>query len=256
MLSLKSHHELEAMRMAGYLSAKTLELAGKSLRPGMTTKELDTILHDYIVSKGAKPSFLGYGGFPGCACISINNEVIHGIPGKRVIEEGDIVSVDVGAYIDGFHGDNAKTFIVGEADQSVKDFVKTVEQSLYEGIKMARKGNRIGDISHAVQTYAEERGYGVVRKFVGHGVGRKLHEDPEVPNFGPAGRGVRLLPGMTIAIEPMINMGSANIKVLPDGWTVETVDKSLSAHFEHTVAITDGDPIILTSPTEEGLHGA
>lgn len=247
MISLKTARELDQMRKACTLSAQTLKLAGERIKAGMSTYELDTILREFIYSKGAKASFLGYGGFPGCACISINDEVIHGIPSKkRIIQPGDIVKVDVGAYIDGFHGDNAATFAVGEVSPEAKELMDVTEQSLYEGIKMARVGNRIGDVSHAVESYVTSRGYAVVKQFVGHGVGRQLHESPEVPNYGPAGRGVRLAAGMTLAIEPMINIKGSGVNVLADGWTVKTASGSLSAHFEHTIAITGDGPVILT----------
>jgi methionyl aminopeptidase len=247
MISLKTAHELELMRKACTISAQALKLAGEQVKAGMSTYELDTIIRDFIYSKGAKASFLGYGGFSGCACISINDEVIHGIPSKRrIIQPGDLVKVDVGAYIDGFHGDNAATFAVGEVSPEAKALMDVTEQSLYEGIKMARVGNRIGDISHAVEAYVTSRGYAVVKQFVGHGVGRKLHESPEVPNYGTPGRGVRLAAGMTLAIEPMINIKGEGVNVLADGWTVKTASGSLSAHFEHTIAITGDGPVILT----------
>lgn len=223
--------------------------AKKAIHPGMSTLELDKIIKNYIVSHGARPSFLGYGGFPASACISINDTVIHGIPSsKEIIKEGDIVSVDVGAYIDGYHGDSAKTFAVGEISETAKSLMASTEESLMLAIEMAKPGVRIGDISSAIQKYNEQRGFSVVREFVGHGVGAKLHEEPEVPNFGKAGHGPRLMPGMVIAIEPMINEGGASVKILPDGWTVKTVDKSLSAHFEHTIAITSQGATILTLP--------
>lgn len=248
MIILKTQKELSAMREAGRISNQALVEAGKHIRAGMTTKELDKIIHDFIVSKGAKPSFLGYGGFPASACISINNEVIHGIPGSRKIQNGDIVSVDVGAYYKGFHGDNAYTFAVGEISPEAQKLLDVTKESLYKGIAAAVPGARIGDVANAVQTYVEQAGFAVVRKYVGHGIGANLHESPEVPNFGIAGRGVRLVPGMTIAIEPMVNIKGADVKVLPDGWTVLTASGSLSAHFEHTIAITEHGPVILTDP--------
>lgn len=248
MIILKTQKELSAMREAGRISNQALVEAGKHIRAGMTTKELDKIIHDFIVSKGAKPSFLGYGGFPASACISINNEVIHGIPGSRKIQNGDIVSVDVGAYYKGFHGDNAYTFAVGEISPEAQKLLDVTKESLYKGIAAAIPGARIGDVANAVQTYVEQAGFAVVRKYVGHGIGANLHESPEVPNFGTAGRGVRLVPGMTIAIEPMVNIKGADVKVLPDGWTVLTASGSLSAHFEHTIAITEHGPVILTDP--------
>ena len=248
MISLKNSRELALMREACVVSAKALKLVGQAVEPGITTAELDRIAEKFILSCGAKPNFKGYGGFPATACISINNEVIHGIPSKkRKLQEGDIVSVDLGAVLNGFHGDNAATFACGTVSDEAKRLMDTTRESLYEGIKMARAGGRVGDISAAVQGYVEARGYSVVRQYVGHGVGTSLHEAPEVPNFGEAGRGVRLVPGMTLAIEPMVNAGSYGVKVLPDGWTVLTSDGSLSAHFEHTVAITADGPVIMTS---------
>lgn len=237
------------MREAGRISANALKLAGEAVEPGVSTLEIDTIVRKYIEKEGAIPSFLGYGGFPASACISVNDVVIHGIPSKKcILKEGDIVSVDVGAFIDGFHGDNAYTFPCGKISAEAQALLKATEESLYEGIKAAVAGNRIGDIGHAVQKYVEDRSYSVVRDFVGHGVGAKLHEDPAVPNYGTPGRGVRLMPGMTIAIEPMITAGDYKVKVLDDDWTTITVDGSLAAHFEHTVAITPDGPKILTIP--------
>ncbi len=250
MISVKSKSELEKMRKAGIIAGNALHFGGRSIKVGMTTFELDKIIHDYIVKNGAKPSFLGYGGFPASACISINNQVIHGIPSKKVrIQEGDIVSIDVGAYIDGFHGDTAYTFAVGKISEEAQQLLKVTEESLYKGIEKAIVGNRIGDIGHAVQEHCEAYGYGVVRKFIGHGLGRQLHESPEVPNFGREGHGPRLVAGMTIAIEPMINAVGEDVKILPDGWTVLTKSGSLSAHFEHSVAVTPDGPVILTKPT-------
>ena len=250
MISVKSKSELEKMRKAGIIAGNALHFGGRSIKVGMTTFELDKIIHDYIVKNGAKPSFLGYGGFPASACISINNQVIHGIPSKKVrIQEGDIVSIDVGAYIDGFHGDTAYTFAVGKISEEAQQLLKVTEESLYKGIEQAIVGNRIGDIGHAVQEHCEAYGYGVVRKFIGHGLGRQLHESPEVPNFGREGHGPRLVAGMTIAIEPMINAVGEDVKILPDGWTVLTKSGSLSAHFEHSIAVTPDGPVILTKPT-------
>lgn len=236
------------MKEAGRISAGALKIAGEAVEPGVTTAEIDKIAYDYIKSQGAEPNFLGYGGFPGTACISINNQVIHGIPGSRRIKNGDIVSLDLGAKIDGYHGDNAATFAAGDVSKEALRLMETTKQSLYEGIKMAVAGNRIGDISSAVQRYVEARGYSVVRDYVGHGVGASLHEDPEVPNFGKPSHGVRLIPGMTLAIEPMVNAGRPEVRVLADKWTVETKDGSLSAHFEHSVLITSDGPVILTQP--------
>lgn len=249
MIQLKNKSELERMRKACQISAQALQVAGEAIKVGMTTLELDRIIHRFIVSQGAKPSFLGYGGFPGTACISVNNEVIHGIPSSaRVLNEGDIVSVDVGAFYDGFHGDNAATFAVGTVSPEAQKLLDVTRDSLYKGIEAAIAGNRIGDIGCAVQTYVEENAFAVVRQYIGHGVGHELHEDPEVPNFGRAGRGVRLLPGMTIAIEPMVNAVGEGVRVLDDDWTVVTKSGSLSAHFEHTIAITEHGPVILTTP--------
>ena len=248
MITVKNSRELAVMREACVVSARALKLAGEAIEPGVTTAEIDTLVRKYIESQGAKPSFLGYGGFPGSACVSINETVIHGIPGKRVIKAGDIVSVDVGAYLNGYHGDNAATFAAGDVSNEAKALMDATRESLYEGIRAARAGNRIGDIGAAVQRYVEVRGYSVVRQFVGHGVGTDLHEDPSVPNFGTPGRGPRLLPGMTLAIEPMINAGVPDVDILGDGWTTVTKDGKLSAHFEHTVAITPDGPVILTKP--------
>jgi methionyl aminopeptidase len=250
MISVKSKAELEKMRRAGIIAGNALHFGGRSIKVGMTTYELDKIIHDYIVKNGAKPSFLGYGGFKGSACISINNEVIHGIPSKkRKICDGDIVSIDVGAYIDGFHGDTAYTFAVGNVSEEAKQLLKVTEESLYKGIEQAVAGNRIGDIGHAIEEHCTSFGYGIVRKYIGHGVGRELHESPEVPNYGKAGHGPRLVNGMTIAIEPMINAVGDDVKVLPDGWTVLTKSGSLSAHFEHSIAVTSDGPVLLTKPT-------
>ena len=234
------------MRIAGRITAAARKLAGEMVEPGVTTLEIDREVRKFIEKQGAKPSFLGYGGFPGSACISINDVVIHGIPDHRKLKDGDIVSIDVGAFIGGFHGDCAATFYCGNVSDDAKRLVEVTEQSFWEGIKMARVGNRVSDISHAVQQYAESNGCGVVRSFVGHGVGAKLHEPPEVPNFGAAGHGPRLVAGMVLAVEPMITAGHWEVKVLPDKWTTVTVDGSLAAHYENTILITDGDPEILT----------
>lgn len=246
MVILKTGRELKIMKEACRISAGALKLIGSAVEPGVTTAELDRLAEEYILSQGAKPNFKNYNGYPATACISINNEVIHGIPGKRKIKEGDIVSVDLGAVFEGFHGDNAATFAAGDISPEAKRLMDVTRESLYEGIKMARHGGRIGDISSAIQSYVEVRGYSVVRQFVGHGIGTSLHEAPEVPNFGTPGRGIRLVPGMTLAIEPMINMGKAGVRTLADNWTVVTLDNSLSAHFEHTVAITPDGPQIMT----------
>ncbi|MBR3835315.1 MAG: type I methionyl aminopeptidase [Clostridia bacterium] len=247
MIVLKTNRELALMREACIISAGALKLAGEAVQPGVTTAEIDKIAYDYIKKCGAEPNFLNYNGYPATACISINDEVIHGIPAKnRVIKEGDIVSIDLGARLNGFNGDNAATFAAGAISSEAKRLCDTTRESLYVGIQKAVAGGRVGDIGSAIAQYCESRGFSVVREFVGHGIGKALHEDPSVPNFGTPGRGVRLLPGMTIAIEPMINMGAAGVKTLPDGWTVKTRDGKLSAHFEHTVAITPSGPKILT----------
>ena len=249
MVIIKTARELSEMKLACKISARALARAGEAVEPGVSTLEIDTLVRKYIESEGATPSFLGYGGFPNSVCISVNNVVIHGIPSKKqIIKAGDIVSVDVGACINGYHGDNAYTFACGDISKEAQALLDATKESLYQGIKMAVAGNRIGDISSAVQRYVEERSYSVVRDFVGHGVGAKLHEEPSVPNFGTAGRGVRLLSGMTLAIEPMVNAGSHKVKVLADEWTTITADGSLSAHFEHTVAITPNGPVIMTVP--------
>ena len=247
MITIKSKHELKIMQKAGQISKAALLAAGDLVAPGVTTRQLDEAARRVIEKAGAKPAFLGYGGFPATICCSINDEVIHGIPGDRVIQEGDIVSIDTGAIYEGYYGDNAATFGAGKISEEAQKLIDVTRQSFYEGIKFARKGQRISDISHAIGAYCEARGYGVVREFVGHGIGTKMHEAPEIPNFGAPGHGPRLMPGMTLAIEPMINMGSWKVKVLPDGWTVKTLDGSLSAHYENTVLITEGEPIILTS---------
>ena len=246
MISLKSPREIELMRRAGRLTAQARALAGSMVRPGVTTLEIDTAVRKFIERHGAKPSFLGYSGFPGSACISVNEQVIHGIPGHRKLKEGDIVSVDVGAYLDGFHGDCAGTYPCGKVSEAAMNLIRVTEESFWAGIKLARSGNRVYDISHAVQQYVESHGCSVVRDFVGHGIGVKLHEAPEVPNFGPAGHGPRLQPGMTICVEPMVNAGSWEVQVLKDGWTTVTADDSLAAHYENTILITDGEPEILT----------
>ncbi len=247
MIVLKTTRELTLMREACRISAGALKVAGEAVRPGISTWEIDKIAYDYIKSQGAEPNFLNLYGFPATACISINDEVIHGIPSKtRILKSGDIVSIDLGAKVNGYNGDNAATFACGDISDEAKRLIDTTRESLYEAIRFAVPGGRLGDIGSAVQRYCEERGYGVVREYTGHGIGKALHEDPSVPNYGTAGRGVRLLPGMTIAIEPMINQGTARIKQLPDGWTIKTIDGKLSAHFEHTVAITKDGPVILT----------
>lgn len=249
MVSIRSKSEIEKMRRAGKITAGALVAAGKVIRPGITTKEIDNVIRRYITSHGAKPGFLGYGGFAGSACISVNDVVIHGIPGPYELKEGDIVSIDTGAYIDGYHGDSCYTFAVGEISDEAKALLRSTEESLMLAISMAKPGVRLGDIGAAIQKHNEQNGYGVVREFVGHGVGKDLHEDPEVPNYGKEGHGLRLREGMVIAIEPMITAGSPKVVTSKkDGWTVTTVDGSLAAHFEHTIAITaDGCEILTVS---------
>ncbi len=247
MIVLKTGRELKVMREACRISAEALRLVGLAVEPGVTTAELDEIAEKYILSQGAVPNFKNYNGYPATACISINNEVIHGIPSKkRKIKEGDIVSVDLGAKFDGYHGDNAATFACGEISRDAKRLMDATRESLYAGIKAAASGGRLGDIGYAIQQYVEQRGFSVVRQFVGHGIGTQLHEAPEVPNYGTPGRGIRLMPGMTLAIEPMVNYGHYDVKIMPDGWTVLTKDGSLSAHFEHTIVITPDGPQIMT----------
>ncbi len=249
MIVLKTSRELKIMREAGRIAANALKAAGAAVEPGVSTWEIDRVARRYIEEQGAKPTFLGYGGFPASACVSVNNVVIHGIPSKRlIVKEGDIVSIDVGATYQGFVGDNAWTFPCGKVSADAQALMDATRESLMEGIRAAVAGNRIGDVGSAVQRYAEARGYSVVRDFVGHGVGAKMHEDPSVPNYGTPGRGVRLLPGMTIAIEPMINQGVKEVKTLQDGWTTVTADGKLSAHFEKSIAITQDGPVILTEP--------
>ena len=251
MISIKNEHELVSMREACKITAAARALAGEMVKPGVSTKAIDKAVHDFIVSQGAKPSFLHYSGYPASACISVNATVIHGIPSGYILKEGDIVSVDVGAFYKGFHGDCAATFPCGEISDEAAKLIQVTRQSFFEGLRLATQGNRVSDISHAIQTYVESNGFSVVRSLVGHGVGRQLHEEPEVPNYGKPGHGPRLLKGMTIAIEPMVNVGVYDVHVLKDGWTTVTADGKLSAHYENTVLITDGEPEILT--VTEGL---
>lgn len=253
MISIRSEREIQAMRKAGRITAQARALAGSMVAPGITTHEIDTAVRRFIESHGAKPSFLGYAGYPGSACISVNDEVIHGIPGGRKLEEGDIVSIDVGAYIGGFHGDCAATYACGKISPEAQKLIDVTQQSFWKGIQMARKGCRVSDIGHEIQKYVEENGFSVVRDYVGHGVGAKLHEPPEIRNYGPAGHGPRLVPGMTLAVEPMVNAGDWQVRVLSDGWTVKTLDGSLAAHYENTILITEGDPETLTV-TEDGAY--
>jgi len=246
MITCKSSRELDYMREAGRIVAEVFEKIKKVIEPGITTKELDSIAENYIVSRGAKPAFKGLYGFPASICTSINEQVVHGIPGLRKLENGDIISIDCGAEINGYYGDAAMTFPVGNIGAEAALLLQVTERALYEGIAEAVEGNRLSDISHAIQYYVESRGFSVVRDYVGHGIGKKMHEDPQVPNFGRPGRGPRLAAGMTLAIEPMVNAGTYEVETLPDKWTVVTRDRKLSAHFEHTIAITDGAPEILT----------
>ena len=248
MITLKSTHEIQLLRRAGAVAAQVLELMKDVVKPGISTKELDTIAEEYILSKGGIPSFKGYEGYPASICTSVNCEVVHGIPGKRILKDGDIISIDVGVQLDGYHGDTARTYAVGNVEPETLRLMRVTEKCLYEGIKMAVPGNRIGDIGHAVQQLAEGEGFSVVRALVGHGVGQNMHEPPEVPNFGKPGHGVRLREGMVIAIEPMINLGTYDVVVLDDDWTVEASDGKPSAHYEHTIAILKDGPMILTAP--------
>ncbi len=249
MITLKSSHEIELMRQAGKITAAARALAGAMVAPGVTTQEIDRAVQRFIKSKGAVPSFLGFHGYPASVCISVNDEVIHGIPGKRVLREGDIVSIDVGAYKDGYHGDCAGTYPCGRISEEARRLIDVTRQSFFEGLKYAREGYRLPDLSGAVQRYVEANGFSVVREYVGHGIGTQMHEAPEVPNYvePKAGR-PRFLRGMTIALEPMVNAGRAGVVVLPDGWTVKTADGKLSAHYENSILITDGEPELLTDP--------
>lgn len=246
MIIFKSDREIEIMRRAGRVVAIALQAVEDAIKPGMTTAQVDEIVKLAIEKEGAVPAFYGLYGFPGNACISVNQEVVHGIPGKKTLKEGDIVSVDVGALLEGYNGDAAKTFPVGKVDEKVMDLLKVTEESLYKGIEQAVEGNRLGAVSNAIQVHAETAGYGVVRDYVGHGIGRKMHEEPQIPNHGPADKGPVLKKGMVLAIEPMINLGTYKVKTLGDDWTVVTIDGKPSAHFEHTVAITENGPEILT----------
>ena len=247
-ITIKSPQEMVAMRRAGSVVASVLDLLRKSVEPSMTTKDLDRIAHREITRHGAKPTFKGYRGFPASICTSVNEEIVHGIPGKRVLQEGDIVKVDVGATLDGMIGDAAISLPVGEVPPGVQALMEDTRLSLEAGINAAQPGARVGDIGAAVQGYGESKGYGVVREFVGHGIGRFLHEEPQIPNYGQAGMGALLRTGMCICIEPMLNMGDWRTRILDDAWTVVTADGKLSAHFEHTIAITENGPEVLTVP--------
>jgi len=247
-IPLKTTDEIEIMRKAGRVVAQALDLVEKEIKPGVTTGELDALIEEFLLSQNATPAFKGYQGYPATACISVDDEVVHGIPGKRVLKEGEIVSIDTGCFVDGFCGDSARTFAVGVVSEAKRRLMDYTLRALHAGIDKARKGNKLGEISAAVQKVAESQGYGVVRQLVGHGVGRKMHEEPQVPNFGSPKVGPVLETGMVIAIEPMINMGTHDVRTMPDGWTVVTADGQPSAHFEHTVAITDDGPEIMTKP--------
>ncbi len=247
MFVIKNSEQLALMRRAGRITAEALLVARDAIRPGISTKEIDARIHRFIEKCGAQPSFLGYGGFPASACISVNQEVIHGIPSERVIlNEGDIVKIDVGARFRGYNGDSARTYPVGKVSDEALRLISVTERSFWEAMKLARAGNRVGDIGFAVENFVISNGFSVVRDYVGHGVGRELHEEPEIPNFGRAGRGARLYSGMTLAIEPMVNAGGHEVKVRGDGWTVVTLDGKLSAHYENSIAVTESDPIVLT----------
>ena len=248
MITLKSAHEIELMRRAGKITAAARALARDMVKPGVTTAQIDKAVFQFIEDQGATPSFLHYNGYPASVCVSVNDEIIHGIPGKRVLQDGDIVSVDVGAFIGGFHGDCAGTYPCGQVSDEALRLIRVTQQSFFEGLKYAREGCRLSDISAAVQAYVEANGFSIVREYVGHGIGRKMHEPPEVPNYGKPGHGPRLLRGMTIAVEPMVNAGSAAILQMPDGWTVKTADGKNAAHYENTILITAGEPELLTDP--------
>ncbi len=248
MIIIKSRSELEVMREAGRIVALTHQELAKLIKPGVTTKQIDEAAETFIRSRGAVPSFKGYGGFPGSICASVNEELVHGIPGKRTLHEGDIISIDIGAQFEGYHGDSAWTYAVGKISAEDQLLMKVTEESLYKGLEKALPGGRLSDISHAVQIHAEAAGFSIVREYVGHGIGKNLHEDPQIPNYGPPGRGPRLKPGMVLAIEPMVNAGERYVRTLEDNWTVITVDGKKCAHYEHTIAITDDGYEILTKP--------
>ena len=248
MIKIKSLHEIKIMEEAGQIADMARRACGELVSPGITTREIDAAAYKVITKAGAKPSFLGYGGFTGSICCSVNDEVIHGIPGKRKIKEGDIVKIDVGACYRGYHGDCAATFAAGKISEAAQRLIDVTRQSFFEGLRYAREGYRVGDISHAIQAYVESNGFSIVREYVGHGIGTKMHEAPEVPNYGHPGRGPRLLRGMTLAVEPMVNAGTAAICQMPDGWTVKTADGKYAAHYENSILITSGDPELLTDP--------
>lgn len=247
MIHIKSAEEIELMRESAQIVSKTLGMLAKDVKPGVTTLALDKLAHEFINDHGAKPSFLGLYDFPNSLCMSPNAQVVHGIPNDKPMENGDIISIDCGAFKNGFHGDHAYTFEVGEVSEETKKLLQVTKESLYVGIREFKKGNRVGDVGHAIQTYTEARGYGVVRELVGHGLGKKMHEDPNMPNYGRRGSGKRFKEGMVVAIEPMINLGTKNIVQLNDGWTILTADGKPSAHFEHDVALIDGKPQLLST---------
>lgn len=252
MIQLKNSAQLSAMIEAGRITGEALLAAREHVREGVSTKELDTVIRNYIEKCGAKPSFLGYAGFPASACISVNDEVIHGIPSKkRILREGDIVKIDVGAFYKGFHGDSARTIAVGNVSEEALKLIRVTRESFFAGVAAVRTGNRIGDVGSSIQSCVEGVGFSVVKRYIGHGIGHELHESPDVPNFGTQGRGVRLCAGMTLAIEPMVNVGSEEVYEMPDGWTVKTKDGSLSAHYENTVALTSEGVIITTLVDKE-----
>ena len=246
MIYIKSRNEIELMREAGRIVAQAHELIKEAIKPGITTEELDQIAEKHILKVGAAPAFKGYKGFPASICASVNHEVVHGIPGPRKLEEGDIISIDIGSVYKGYYGDAARTHAVGEISPRARELIEVTRESFYEGIKFAKEGYRLSDISHAVQSHVEKHGFSVVRNYVGHGIGTGMHEEPQIPNYGPPGKGPRLKSGMVLAIEPMVNIGTYDVKVLSDGWTVETLDGEYSAHYENTIAITDEEPEILT----------
>ncbi|MGE5631148.1 MAG: type I methionyl aminopeptidase [Caulobacteraceae bacterium] len=246
MINIKSPREIELMRIAGRIVAETHELLKEVIKPGITTLELDTMAEEYIRKSGGIPSFKGYNGFPASICTSINEQVVHGIPGPTVLKDGDMIGIDIGAIYNGYNGDAARSYVIGKTNSELQRLVRVTEESFFKGIEYAIPGNRLSDISHAIQNHVEANGFSVVRDFVGHGIGKRMHEDPQIPNYGPPGKGPRLVSGMCLAIEPMVNQGRYAVKVLSDGWTVVTIDGKPSAHYENTVAITNGEPEILT----------
>ena len=250
MIYIKSSTEIAKMKVSGRIVFETLKEVERHIKAGVTTKELDQIAKKYILSQGAKPSFLGYNGYPASICASVNEVVIHGIPSNKELKDGDIISIDVGAVKDGYHGDAARTFAVGEVSPEAKRLIDVTKQSFFEGLKFARHGERLGSVQAAIQKHVEENGFGIVRNYCGHGIGKDMHESPEIPNHGTFGRGIKLTKGMTIAVEPMVTYGSYHTTTLSDGWTVVSLDRSLAAHYENTILITDGDPILLTEYDE------